>query len=217
MSEKKQNKVIIVDDHALFSQSLRFLINSFEGFEVIHRFENGKEFVMHLQGNPDQEVDLILMDINMPVMDGLAAMRWIKAHRPHFKVIALSVNNDEQVIIKMIKNGVKGYLLKDTTPELFQEALVMVATTGFYFTEMITGILVNKIVEAETAQLNDKQIEFIRLACSELTYKEIAIEMCLSPKTIDGYREFIFSKLGIKTRIGLVLYAIQHKIFLFEN
>ncbi len=213
----KKSKVIIVDDHLLFSQSLMFLINSFDGFEVIQQFENGKHFINYVQEHPELEVDLILMDVNMPVMDGVAAMRWLKSHRPELKAIALSVNDDEQVIIKMLKNGVKGYLLKDTSPELFEEALRTVIHTGFYFTEMITGILVNKISESdEGLLLKDKEIEFIQLACSEKTYKEIATQMCLSPKTIDGYRESIFQKLNVKTRIGLVLYAIRHKIFLYD-
>lgn len=214
MSELKKNKVIIVDDHLLFSQSLAFLINSFDEFEVVRQFENGKHFINYLQEHENPEVDIVLMDVNMPVMDGLVTTAWLSKNRPELKVIALSVNDDEKVIIRMIKNGVKGYLLKDTSPIMFHEALKTVINTGFYFTEMVTGIIVNKLSEKDKIKsLKDKEIEFIRLCCSEKTYREIAIEMCLSPKTIDGYRETIFSKLSIKTRIGLVLYAIKHKIF----
>lgn len=218
MSENKKNKVIIVDDHLLFSQSLAFLINSFDGFEVIHQFENGKEFINYAEQNEDLQADVILMDVNMPVLDGLAAMRWLYRHRRHWNTIALSVNDDEDIIIKMIRNGAKGYLLKDTPPALFHEALQTVAKSGYYFTEMVTGILINRVNETESvAKLKDKETEFIRLCCSEKTYKDIAIEMCLSPKTIDGYRESIFVKLGIKTRIGLVLFAIKNGIFVYEN
>jgi DNA-binding NarL/FixJ family response regulator len=215
MSEVKKNKVIIVDDHLLFSQSLKFLIDSFDEFEVIHSFENGKEFINFIQENDAVEVDLILMDVNMPIMDGLAAMKWLKTNKSDLKAIALSVNDDEDVIIKMIKNGAKGYLLKDTSPHIFHEALNAVIDTGYFFTEMVSGILVNKIGgENNKLDFKDKEIEFIRLACTEKTYREIAVEMCLSPKTIDGYREVIFNKLKIKTRIGLVLYAIKNKIVL---
>ena len=210
-----KNKVIIVDDHLLFSQSLRFLIDSFDEFEVIHSFENGKAFINFIQKNEDVVPDLILMDVNMPIMDGLTAMKWLKSNRPNFKAIALSVNNEEEVIIKMIRNGARGYLLKDTTPELFHEALNTVIASGFFFSEMVSGILINNLGGEHTSlSLKDKEIEFIKLACSEKTYREIAVEMCLSPKTIDGYRESIFNKINVNTRIGLVLYAIKNKIFL---
>jgi DNA-binding NarL/FixJ family response regulator len=208
-------KIIIVDDHTLFSQSLRFLINSFEGIEVLNNFENGKEFITHLKEFSDLNVDLILLDVNMPVLDGLGTMKWLKEHRPDLKVIALSVNDDEDTILKMIQSGAKGYLLKDTSPKIFQEAILTVLEKGYYFTEMVSGILVNKIdSENNKIFLKDKELEFIKHACSEKTYKEIASEMCLSPKTIDGYRESLFDKLEIKSRIGLVLYAIKNKIVL---
>ncbi|RKR05510.1 LuxR family two component transcriptional regulator [Flavobacterium sp. 90] len=212
---KPKNKIIIVDDHLLFSQSLELLINSFKDFEVINRFENGKVFISYLQENIDLEVDLILLDVNMPVLDGLSAMKWIKENRPSLKVIALSVNDDEEVIIKMLTNGAKGYLLKDTSPEIFRTGITSVIEKGFYFTELVSGMLVKKANSDSTKiNLKDKEIIFIKHACTEKTYKEIASEMCLSPKTIDGYRECLFDKLEIKTRIGLVLYAIKNKIVL---
>lgn len=210
-----KHKIIIVDDHQLFSQSLQLLINSFKDFEVINRFENGKVFISHLQDNPDLEVDLILLDVNMPVLDGISTMKWVKENNPNLKVIALSVNDDEEIIIKMITNGAKGYLLKDTSPEIFKEAMISVIDKGFYFTESVSGILVKKANnDSKKINLKEKEILFIQYACTEKTYKEIASEMCLSPKTIDGYRESLFDKLEIKTRIGLVLYAIKHKIVL---
>ncbi|WP_166925130.1 response regulator transcription factor [Flavobacterium poyangense] len=215
MKAKVKNKIIIVDDHSLFSQSLQLLINSFKEFDVVDRFENGKVFITYLQENIDSEIDLILLDVNMPVLDGLDTMKWIKENRPGLKVIALSVNDDEEIIIKMITNGARGYLLKDTSPEIFKEAMSCVIDKGFYFTELVSGMLVKKANDdSKKVNLKEKEIVFIRHACSEKTYKEIASEMCLSPKTIDGYRECLFDKLEIKTRIGLVLYAIKHKIVL---
>jgi DNA-binding NarL/FixJ family response regulator len=139
-----KNKIIIVDDHLLFSQSLQLLINSFKDFEVINRFENGKVFISHLQENIDLEVDLVLLDVNMPVLDGISTMKWIKENVPSLKVIALSVNNEEEIIIKMITNGAKGYLLKDTSPETFREAIVSVIEKGFYFTEHVSDMLLKK-------------------------------------------------------------------------
>jgi DNA-binding NarL/FixJ family response regulator len=213
MKSISKNKIVIVDDHLLFSQSLKLLINSFEDFEVVNSFENGKEFVTYLQENPDAPIDLILLDVNMPILDGLSTIKWIKANAPNLNVIALSVNDDEETILKMITNGAKGYLLKDTTPKIFHDAIIAVIEKGYFFTELVSSILVNRIDnDNKKIILKEKELIFLKLACSEKTYKEIANEMCLSPKTIDGYRESLFDKLEIKTRIGLVLYAIKNKI-----
>ncbi|WET02891.1 response regulator transcription factor [Flavobacterium sp. YJ01] len=213
MKTNSKNKILIVDDHLLFSQSLELLIKSFGDYEVIERFENGKVFIDYIEENASAEIDLILLDVNMPVLDGLSTMKWLKDCRPDLKVIALSVNDDEDIIIKMITNGAKGYLLKDTSPEIFKEAIECVIEKGFYFTELVSGMLINKVNSNDKKiNLKEKEIVFIKHACTEMTYKEIASEMCLSPKTIDGYRESLFDKLEIKTRIGLVLYAIKHKI-----
>jgi len=213
MKTNSKRKIIIVDDHLLFSQSLELLIKSFGDYEVMERFENGKVFIDYLEETNPTEIDLILLDVNMPVLDGLSTMQWLKDNRPDLKVIALSVNDDEEIIIKMITNGAKGYLLKDTSPEIFKEAIECVIEKGFYFTELVSGMLINKVnSDNKKISLKEKEIVFIKHACTEMTYKEIASEMCLSPKTIDGYRESLFDKLEIKTRIGLVLYAIKHKI-----
>ena len=206
-------KIIIVDDHLLFSQSLASLISTFKKFEVIASYINGKEFIQAIEEENFEIPNLVLLDVNMPIMDGVETMKWLKQHQPELKVLALSVNDDEETIMKMITNGAKGYLLKDTDPKTFKEALLEVHQKGFYYTEMISGLLINKLNKDENKiVLKEREVEFIKLACTEKTYKEIADGMCLSPKTIDGYRENLFQKLEIKTRIGLVLYAIKHKI-----
>lgn len=213
MKTKSKNKIVIVDDHLLFSQSLRLLINSFKGFEVVNSFENGKEFISHLEEHNTDQIDIVLLDVNMPILDGLSTIKWLKKNQPHLNVIALSVNDDDETIIKMITNGAKGYLLKDTTPTIFHEAIATVLEKGFYYSELVSSVLVNKI-DKRTDQiiLKDKEVLFLKLVCTEKTYKQIADDMCLSPKTIDGYRESLFEKLEIKTRVGLVLYAIKNKI-----
>lgn len=205
-------KITIVDDHLLFSQSLSFLIGTFKEFVVIGNHNNGKEFINSFSVETEKP-DMVLLDVNMPIMDGIETMKWIKTNHPDLKVIALSVNDDEETIMKMITNGAKGYLLKDTHPKTFKEALLEVYSKGFYYSEMVSGFLINKLGNPENKiVLKEREVEFIKLACTEKTYKEIADGMCLSPKTIDGYRENLFQKLEIKTRIGLVLYAIKHKI-----
>lgn len=206
--------IIIVDDHSLFSNSLSYLIGSFEEFNVVGTFSNGKEFINHI-ATESSLPDIVLLDVNMPIMDGIETMKWLKSNHLDLKVLALSVNDDDATIIKMLTNGAKGYLLKDTEPAIFKEALLDVYHKGFYYTKMISGLLIHKIENKDSKDvLKEREIEFIRLACTELTYKEIANEMCLSPKTIDGYREHLFAKLEVKTRIGLVLFAIKNRIIM---
>jgi DNA-binding NarL/FixJ family response regulator len=205
-------KIVIVDDHLLFSQSLSYLIGTFKEFVVIDSFINGKEFIQSLSTTV-QKPNIVLLDVNMPIMDGIETMKWLKENNPELKVLALSVNDEEETILKMITNGAKGYLLKDTHPSVFKEALLEVHKKGFYYSEMVSGLLISKLGNNDAKiSLKERELEFIKLACTEKTYKEIADGMCLSPKTIDGYRENLFQKLELKTRIGLVLYAIKNKI-----
>lgn len=161
--------------------------------------------------------DIVLLDINMPQMDGYETALWIKQNCPLVKVLALSMYDDENAIIRMLKNGASGYILKDSDPSELRIAIDAVLVKGFYHSEMVTGRLIHSIVKMQDEQpssekLNDREVEFLKLACTEMTYKEIADHMHLSPRTIDGYRDALFEKLGLKSRVGLVLYTIKHGI-----
>ncbi|QIG89834.1 response regulator transcription factor [Chryseobacterium sp. POL2] len=209
---KEKLKIVIVDDHQLFAQSLSYLIGTFGNYAVVGHFVNGKDFINALD-NDMEKPDLVLLDVNMPIMNGVETMKYLNVNYFDVKVLALSVNNEEETVLKMLTNGAKGYILKDTSPNLFKQALDEVYEKGFYYSEMVSNFLIHSLNKSnETIVLKDKELEFIKLACTEKTYKEIADEMCLSPKTIDGYRENIFQKLDVKTRIGLVIYAIKHKL-----
>lgn len=163
--------IIIVDDHSLFSNSLSYLIGSFEEFNVVGTFSNGKEFINHI-ATESSLPDIVLLDVNMPIMDGIETMKWLKSNHLDLKVLALSVNDDDATIIKMLTNGAKGYLLKDTEPAIFKEALLDVYHKGFYYTKMISGLLIHKIENKDSKDvLKEREIEFIKLACTELTYK----------------------------------------------
>ncbi|AVR46971.1 DNA-binding response regulator [Christiangramia fulva] len=204
--------IIIVDDHKLFAQSLQVLVNSFEGFEVIDVFKNGEELVEYFQQN-NTEPDIILLDMRMPVMDGLETMSWLKQNKPDQKVLALTVDQEEDTIIKMLKLGCRGYLLKDIDPDEFEHALNSIMEYGYYSNQTISEALNHGEQKEKYESLTGRELEFVQYACSENTYKEIAEEMNLSPKTIDGYRESIFAKLRVKTRVGLVMFAIKEGIF----
>ena len=206
--------IIIVDDHLLFSQALHGLVSNFDEFNVLAVLNNGKELVDYV--SKDNELpEIILMDIQMPIMNGIEATNWLKENKPTIKVLALSMECDETTILAMLRAGAKGYLLKDIHPNILHHALNQVNSNGFYYTDNITNTLLNSIHKPEKPKnitLKDRELEFLKLTVSEKTYKEIADVMCLSPKTLENYRESLFEKLEVKTRIGLVIYAIKEKI-----
>ncbi|CAN5263472.1 response regulator transcription factor [soil metagenome] len=204
-------KIIIVDDHSLFGQSLKGLVNSFQKFKVLEVLKNGQELVEYLSANKIKP-DIILLDIRMPVMDGIETMAWINQNLPEQKVLALTMEHDEETIIKMIKSGCRGYLLKDIDPDEFLFSLECVIESGYYINEESSVALSCTPKDTILGQVSHRELEFLNLACSELTYKEVAGEMNLSPKTIDGYRESLFQKLQVKSRVGLVLFAVKNKL-----
>ena len=209
--------IALADDHVLLRNGLANLIRNF-GHEVLFEANNGEDMIKYIQVG--KEPDLILMDINMPVKDGYESAAWLKNNYPEIKVLALSMLDDENAIIRMIKNGARGYVLKESEPAELRNAINAVLQKGFYYSEMVTGRLVHSISgvddgsqnSQQVIQLTEREIEFLKLACTEMTYKEIAAKMYLSPRTIDGYRDALFLKLDIKTRTGLVIYAIKNGI-----
>lgn len=211
ISEK--HKVILVDDHNLFRRGISELINGFLNFEVIAGFENGKVFSTNIKNQTLP--DIAIVDINMPEMDGYETCRWIKEHYPDIKVLALSMYDDERAIIQMMKSGAKGYILKDADPKELENALEEIMLKGYYYSKLVGEIMLKSVQEfsISPSELNEREINFLKYACSELTYKEIAAKMFVSPRTVDGYRENLCKKLEIKNRVGLVLYAIKHGIF----
>ncbi|WP_298739190.1 response regulator transcription factor [uncultured Chitinophaga sp.] len=210
-------RIALVDDHVMLRHGLAMLVSAL-GYRVLFECSNGQEMISRL--DPASLPDIVLMDINMPEMDGYAATAWLKAHYPEVHVLTLSMYDDESAIIRMLKSGSRGYILKESEPEELKRAIHDVYTHGVHYTQRVTGKLLHAIASGETSaaqvqqvlQLNDREIEFLKLACTEMTYKEIADVMHLSPRTIDGYREALFEKLNVKNRVGLVLFAIRHNI-----
>lgn len=208
--ETNSYQVIIVDDHLLFASSLERLVASFPKFKVLHKAGNGVELQEYLSG-ATQLPDIVLLDIKMPVMNGLETLVWLKKMHSDIKVIMLTMEDDEDSVIKMLRNGANGYLLKDIDPESLEKALNETLINGSYFTDKVSLLLHKSTDENfEFIELKEQEITFLKLACTEMTYKEIAEVMNLSPKTIDGYRHELFTKLNLKNRVGLVLYAMKH-------
>ena len=213
---KNDIKIALADDHAVLRHGLASMVAQM-GYTVLFEADNGKDLIEKIGTGPGP--DLVLMDINMPLMDGHETTAWLKNNRPLVKTLALSMYDDEQVIIRMLANGACGYILKDAETRELQAAIEMVMQRGFYFSELVTGKLVytvNRMNETggdiTPSRLTDREIEFLKLVCTEMPYRSIAQQMSLSPRTIDGYRDALFEKLLIKTRVGLVLYAIKNGI-----
>ena len=210
--------IAIVDDHTMFRKGLTALINLFPRYEILFEASDGREMIERLKYQ--RLPDIILLDITMPGMDGYETTEWLRTHHPDLHVLALSTMESETAIIKMIRHGAKGYILKDAEPEELKQAFDEVFSLGFYFNDLVTRKVVRSIVELANensplnafVKLSQRELDFIKRACSEKSYQEIAKEMFVSERTVDGYRETLFRKLSVSTRVGLVMYAIRNKL-----
>ena len=206
--------IAIADDHHLLAEALSDLVQRFDNYEVLFVAENGRDLLNQLQHG--RLPDIALIDLNMPEMDGFETALQLRQHYPSVRVLALSMTDREEHIVRMIRNGARGYLLKGCRPAELRQALDDVMTKGYYYSDFLTNQLIRTLNAPEAGKgtspfnLNSREHEFLRLACSELTYNEIADQMCVSPRTVDGYREAVFQKLSVKTRVGMAMVAARH-------
>lgn len=204
--------IAIADDHLLIAKALSGIIENFDRYEVLYEVENGKALIEKFK-QPKNIPDLLLLDINMPVMDGFETAQWLKQHHPEILILALSMQDDEKVLIKMIRSGARGYLLKNVHPSELEKALDMLVMKGFYYPDWATNKLLHNLAidekDKDENKLNNREIEFLQYAATEFTYKEIAEKMFCSPRTVESYRDALFEKLKMKTRVGLVVYGIK--------
>ena len=204
--------IALVDDHALFRSGIANLLSEFEDLSVVFEAANGRELQQLLPKY--QNIDVILMDINMPLMDGYAATLWVKQHYPLIHVLALSMFDEDLAIIKMIRAGAGGYVLKESKPAELYRAINEIRDKGLYINELVSGKMMKAMQEqggtaGNGPVLTAREKEFLQYCVSELTYKEIAHKMNVAARTVDNYRQSLFDKLEAKTRVGLVIYAIR--------
>lgn len=207
----------MVDDHILIRDTLAMAINSFEQCEVILLADNGQAFIDKLQ--PGRLPDLVIMDLYMPVLGGYDTIKWLKQHYPEIYILVLTMYDSELALIKLIQCGVRGFLKKDIHPAELKLAIQSTMNTGYYHSYDLTGRVMNMIRKEEpihsrmnTIVISENEMTFLKLAATDLTYKEIARQMEVSPRTIDNYRDALFLKLNVKSRVGLVLYAIKNAV-----
>ena len=214
MKKKIDYNLVIVDDHLLVSDSLKMLIETFSGYHVLYYAKNGMDLQQKIIRN-NSIPDLILLDVNMPLMNGYKTMEWLAKEYPEIKVLALSMDDDEQIILGMLSRGANGYLLKDIHPDALKIALNEVIEKGYYYSEKVAHTLLKSLnpkIEIPTIKLEERELKFLQLSCSELTYAQIAVLMFLSPKTIDNYRSKLFKRFQVKNRVGLVIFALKNNL-----
>jgi DNA-binding NarL/FixJ family response regulator len=210
--QAEQAQILLVDDHQLLRKGLINILNA-NGFTNIIEAANGEELLEILKNT---RPDIILLDLHMPKMNGFESMKRIKEANSNSKVLVVSMLDDHISIIQMIKSGVDGYIIKDSEPKDLIHAIEVVLNGGNYYSELVnqqlnSGVLTNNH-NLNRNILSERELEFLTYASSDLTYKQIAEKMFVSVRTIDGYRDSIYQKFNIKTRIGLVIFALKNKI-----
>lgn len=213
-------KIAVVDDHNLFRAGLVQILNHSEELEVVLEAENGQDFLQKLEGT---DVDVVLLDVDMPEMNGIEVTEKLRENeRQEPKIIILSMHDEDQFILHLLETGANGYLLKDTDPDELEEAINKVYKKGIYFTEFVSRVMLNKAT-IKTRQrsgkffnyktdLSERELEVLRLICEGFTTAEIAEQIFLSPRTVDGHRTRIMEKLGVHNTASLVAFAIKNSL-----
>ncbi len=210
-------KIAMIDDHVLLRNALANLINSFENCRVVFEADNGREMIEKLKTH--DLPDVVLLDLNMPEMDGFDTADYLNKKHPGIQVMMLTMFDSELTLIRLLQSGVKGFLKKDIPPSELKFAIRSVMQSGYYYSTHTAGRLANLFRTStkensriQNATLEDREIEFLKLACSDLTYKEIAQNMKLSPRSVDALRDHLFLKLDVKSRVGLAMMAIRNGV-----
>ncbi len=211
--------IAIADDHLLVAKAVSSIVNNFDNFEVLYEVENGA--VLQEKFKVAKNIpDIVLLDVSMPIMDGYATATWLKEQHPAVLVMALSVQDDDNSIIKMVKAGAKGYMHKNVHPIELERALQTLISQGLYYPDWAMSKVIASLAGdtkgyGDELALNDREKEFLTYVCTELTYKEISEKMFCSPRTVESYRDSLFEKLNVKTRVALALFSVKiglHKL-----
>lgn len=211
-------KIVLVDDHVLFRNALAALINKFDNCRVIAEAGNGCELIKVIESG--MVPDLLILDLNMPQMDGFDTAKWIKAHHPEINILILTMYDTEITMIRLLQAGVKGFLKKDASPWDLESAIRNVMQSGYYYSNHSTRKLINLFRNSGeqsaimNPMLSDMEMTFLKYSCSDMTYKEIAKKMGMTPRNVELIRDRLFKKLGANSRQGLAIKSIRHCIYM---
>lgn len=209
--------IVVTDDHKLFRRGIMALLSDFDFIGELNEAGNGAELISLLKGM-NQIPDIILLDLRMPEMDGFEAQKRIRELYPEIKIIILTMEDDEQFILHLIHEGVNGYLLKNADPEEMELAIKKVVDKGFYFSESISNLVMASLVTQPKTKfvlsydITDREKQVLELICKEFTAQEIAQKLDLSVRTVEGYRQKLLEKTGVKNMAGLVVFAIKNNL-----
>jgi two-component system, NarL family, invasion response regulator UvrY len=212
--------ILLADDHILLRDALATLINSFDNCKIIAVADNGQQVKDCLTNGAKPH--LAILDLSMPIVDGYETTEWMQKNYPDVKILILTMYDSEIALIRLLQLGVRGFLKKDIHPSELKNALFAVLENGYYYSHNATGKLANLFQRSqqnqqtiEKAMLTDTEIAFLKLASTDLTYKEIAQQMKLTPRNIDSFRDGLFIKLDVKSRVGLAIYAVKNGVISF--
>ncbi|AMP98433.1 LuxR family transcriptional regulator [Pedobacter cryoconitis] len=208
-------KIAIADDYAIFRDGLKVGLNQDKAMEVVLEAGNGTEL---LDGLAQQKVDVILMDLRMPGMDGMEATKQIKKHYEHIRIIAVTLHDEDSFVIHLMEIGAHAYLLKDANPVEIREAIYAVHLNGYYFNDLVNKALLKKIITKgnfkptfkHKIELSERELEVLQLICDEKTAIEIGTEIFLSPRSVEGIKQRLIDKIGVRNTAGLVLFAVKN-------
>ena len=211
-------KIVIADDHPIFRDGFKVLLREQTDIQLVGEANNGEELIQLVK---KVQPDVVITDIKMPVMDGIDASKFLSKHIPDIKIIALSVFNDDYLVVDMLEAGAHGYLLKNTTKQELFEAIKTVASGDVYYcndTSVKMARLIglskfNPYNNTKTPRFSNREMEIMRLICEQFSNKEIAENLHLSIRTIESYREQIFEKTSSRNMVGVAIYAIKHNIY----
>jgi DNA-binding NarL/FixJ family response regulator len=209
-------KVALADDHILLRNALASMINKNEKFKVIFEATDGKELIEQFKSNIIP--DVVILDLNMPHMNGYETANFLNKNYPEVKTLMLTMYDSELALIRLLKVGVKGFMKKDIHPTELLFAIDSVHKNGYYYSPQTSSKLASLFRDDDSINfidkimLNESEISFLKLVCTEMTYKEIASELNLNPRSIDSMRDNLFTRLDIKSRVGLAMFAIKHGI-----
>lgn len=211
--------IALAEDQALFRECLASNIRNFANMNVIIEAANGKELLDKI-ANSAIKPDIVLMDLDMPVMNGIETMQHLREGLPEVKIIILSVHGEEEFVARMVQKGINGYLVKNADLEEVRKAIETAYTKGFYFNDIVVRILQSGALQKKqkskgfdiSMSLTSREKEILDLICNEFTNSEIAEKLFLSVRTIDGHRNNLLEKTGARNTAGLVAFALRHNL-----
>lgn len=210
-------KIAIADDYAIYRDGLRAGLIRDNNLEVMMEAENGEELLAGLEKN---QPDVILMDLKMPVMDGMEATRQIRKKFESIKILAVTMYDDDKFIIHLMENGANGYLLKNADPKEIRKAIYAVHENGYYFNDIVHNALLKKLVIKsnfkpsfnQQIEFSERELDVIKMICNEKTAAEIGTALFLSPRSVEGIRQRLIEKTGVRNTAGLVMFAVKNGI-----